>query len=50
MKSDLIMDDIIPPHHQEVLRKIKGRPRAAYELGFISEEILKQYDLKLTDL
>ena len=44
------MDDIIPPQHQEVLRKVAGRPRSPYELGFITEEVLSNYDLTLKDL
>ena len=50
MKEKMEVDDIIPPQHQEVLRKVAGRPRSPYELGFITEEILSNYDLTLKDL
>lgn len=41
------MDNILPGKHQEVLRKLKD---FSYNKGYITEDIMKQYNLALKDI
>ena len=49
MKKELVMDEIIPPNHQEVLRKI-ARDKNYYFNEFLKEEHLKKMKIKLEDI
>ena len=49
MKKELIMDDIIPPNHQEVLRKLI-RTRDYYFDKYITETDLNKMNIKMEDL
>ena len=49
MKKDLIMDEIIPPNHQEVLRKIIKK-KSFYFDKYITERDLEDMNIKLKDL
>lgn len=54
MKTEMIKDDILPPYHQEVLRKVVDtmakNNESAFELGHITESMLSEYNLTLKDL
>lgn len=49
MKKELVMDEIIPPNHQEVLRKII-KTKGFYFDKYITESDLNKMNIKMKDL
>lgn len=49
MKKDLLMDEIVPPNHQEVLRKIINK-KSFYFDKYITDKDLEKMNIKLKDL